>query len=315
MPRLALLIIGIATLLSGCTSIKPLTLASANSVKGPDPSGKKESLSYMTKEVNGITVSLNADHFQMGQITGGYRANILLENKTQQRKNINLSMQLKTKQGVSIRPDLYRSFINRVYALQHKVAPEIPQYEDSSRQFSGTARNWQTGETYNLYGQSRPRLSGAEQFSRGFAQGHAAGQAIVVAASKNAGKQLAEWGENSWLRPSYKLSPGEKAMGVLFFPRLSPLKNKLTAIVNLEDNANRTEIFFPLGGNENEQIIVKNYQDEILQTIVPKSVNPYTPQITNQFDDSQEKSILEQSKAAEERRIQAEAARKAIHSK
>ena len=83
------------------------------------------------------------------------------------------------------------------------------------------------GTYYNFNARTQERLSGAEQFSRGYEQGAAIGSAIVQIATVSAGRRLTQWGGSYYLRPRYEIKSGEKILLTAYFPKKNLSKKKL----------------------------------------------------------------------------------------
>lgn len=199
---------------------------------GPNPSGNKKGLTY-EKATNGdLVVYANAVHKKQGAIEGGYRVNLYFVNEGAQPITISPEPTLTSANGVMLKPLDYPSFMNLAYGLQSATPPPMPEYRDQDRRISGTAFD-QYGNHYSFNATSSARLSSGEQFSRGFEQGYAAGEAIVAMATVKIGRDLTNWGEDYYIRPKYTLQSGEKVLATAYFRKLKASSEQLNLNIKL----------------------------------------------------------------------------------
>ena len=224
--------------LASCSSTVDIA-GSKGDFKGPDPAGSKKGLTYDKRSFGGLDVYANAQHKGKGNIEGGYRVNLYIVNNATKTVSFSPKLVLKTETNIKMYPLSYLDFMNLAYRLQNSPMPKMPEYRKKDVQISGTASD-QYGNNYNFNARARERLSGAEQFSRGYEQGAAIGEAVVQIASVSAGRNLSNWGENHYLRPRYKIGPGEKVLLTAYFPKKKPFKEKVTLTVT---NKNRSVSF------------------------------------------------------------------------
>ena len=199
---------------------------------GPNPSGAKKGLTYEKANYGDLAVYANASHKKQGAIEGGYRVNLYIVNEGTKAATITPELTLTSPNGIALKPLDYPSFMNLAYGLQSATPPPMPQYRDQDRSISGTAFD-QYGNYYSFNAVSSPRLSGGEQFSRGFEQGYAAGEAIVAMATVKIGRDLTNWGEDYYIRPKYTLKPGEKVLATAYFRKVKASKEKLDLNIQL----------------------------------------------------------------------------------
>lgn len=199
---------------------------------GPNPSGGEKGLTYEEAMAGDLAVYANAKHIRQGAIEGGYRVNLYFVNKGSKPVTFSPKLKLTSVNGISLKPLDYVSFINLAYGLQSATPPPMPEYRDQDRRISGTAFD-QYGNYYSINAISSERLSGGEQFSRGFNQGYAAGEAIVAMAKVNIGRDLTNWGEDYYIRPQYTLQSGEKVLATAYFRKVRATEEQLDLKVKL----------------------------------------------------------------------------------
>ena len=216
--------------LASCSSTVQIAGSNAN-FQGPDPAGGKKGLMYDKKSLGNLDIYANAGHKGKGNIEGGYRVNLYVVNNSSKTVTFSPKLVLKTNIGAEIYPVTYSDFVNYAYSLQNAPTPKMPEYRKQDMQIIGTASD-QYGNNYNFNARTQERLSGAEQFSRGYEQGAAIGSAIVQIATVSAGRSLTQWGESYYFRPRYEIKSGEKILLTAYFPKKKPFKEKIELIIN-----------------------------------------------------------------------------------
>ena len=199
---------------------------------GPNPTGSKKGLNYEKEASGDLVVYANAFHKKQGTIEGGYRVNLYFVNEGSKPIVISPELKLTSKNGISLKPLDYESFVGLSYGLQSATPPPMPEYRRNDRQISGTVYD-QHGNRYRVNAISRERLSGGDQFAQGFNQGYAAGEAIIAMATIKIGRDLASWGEDYYIRQSYSLKPGEKTLATAYFRKVKEIKEDLELEVKL----------------------------------------------------------------------------------
>jgi hypothetical protein len=211
--------------LFGCSSTVQIAGSSAEFL-GPDPAGGKKGLQYDKQSLGNLDVYANAKHTGKGNIEGGYRINLYVVNNSQKAIVFSPKLVLRTKMGAELYAVDYVSFVNYASQLQNAPSPKIPEYRKQDMIIMGTARD-QLGNNYNFNARARDRVSGAEQFTRGYEQGAVIGDAIAQIATVSAGRNLINWGENYYIRPSYKIKSGGKILLTAYFPKKKPFKEEV----------------------------------------------------------------------------------------
>jgi hypothetical protein len=212
----------LATLLFSACSTPESIIGADSAFRAADPSGNQAELPYELQSMRDLDVAVHVTYQRQGSIEGGYRANLYFANKGINPVTIEPRLAIVSPAGAYLPPASRDQFMSIAHSLASASPPPMP--EDPYRRVAVSGTAWDSyGNSYSYTGTAGRRPSPSEQFATGYAQGAAIGDTIVAMASIAAGRDLIQWGEAYYLRPTYTISPGGKVFAVVYFPSTSPI--------------------------------------------------------------------------------------------